>query len=153
MRQAAMYYDKRVFAKKKEKNVSIAKGWTDEKIYLREGPRTPFSVFQRRCTRGQRHWSPEVSAFRPSVPHLTSAEAPGEGVELLAFVLTFLFWLCFSITVSWLLAPRSAGAHRAWTTVHKHHKKPFWGPNLLCLLQSHQESKKLGYFNSLLPSP
>lgn len=72
-----MYYDKRAFAKKGKKKVSIAKGWTDEKIHLREGPRTPFSVFQRWCTRGQRHWSPEISAFRPPLPISHQQPSPG----------------------------------------------------------------------------
>lgn len=60
--------------------------------------------------------------FQSSLTHLTSAAAPGE-VELLAFVHRFLSWLCFSITTCWRLAPRTAGAHRALTTVHKHHKE------------------------------
>lgn len=123
------------------------------KNIFKRRPQNSFFSVSETMHKGTEALEPRSFCFQASLTHLTSAEAPGEGIELLAFVLKFLFWLCFSITASWLLAPRSAGAHRAWTTVHKHHKKPCRVPNLFYLLQSHQESKKLGYLNSLVPSP
>lgn len=133
--------------------MAIAKGWTDQKTVFKRKPQNSFFSVSETMHKGTEALEPVSFCFQPSLTHLTSAAAPGEEVELLAFVHRFLSWLCFSITTSWLLAPRTAGAHRARTTVHKHHKKLCWGPDLLCLLQSHQESKKLWYLNSLVPSP